>query len=114
MNTPTIPSTTMKLARVMPCCWRLMTLSPRVFTRTISPDWRADARGIERTRANPAFAVQPDQEGLAAQVGLRQEAPVSAVLAVVAIVAHHEIVAGRDRPLAVAVGADQIATRQHV
>ncbi|KAG0765300.1 hypothetical protein G6F22_018044 [Rhizopus arrhizus] len=50
----------------------------------------------------PTLAVQPDQECLAAQVFLRQQAPETAVIAVVTVVAHHQVLAGRHGPLALA------------
>src|SRR5688572_21068302 len=55
----------------------------------------ADSRTIDAP-----IEVHPDQERLAAQVLLRQEAPVSAVLAIITIVAHHEIVTRRHHPFA--------------
>src|SRR5690242_14823467 len=39
--------------------------------------------------------VEPDEEGLAPDVVVRDESPVAAVVAVVPVVAHHEIMAGR-------------------
>src|SRR5690606_15260610 len=64
----------------------------------------ADAVEIDPARA--AVPVHPHQEGLPAQVAGRQEAPVAAVLAIITIVAHHEIVARRDDPLALALGRE--------
>src|SRR5690606_30242562 len=68
-------------------------------------DWSTDAvaRMLLDALADPGeidtpIDIHPDQERLAAEVLLRQEAPVSAVFTVVAIVAHHEIVARRDHP----------------
>src|SRR5262249_43268954 len=49
--------------------------------------------------------VQPDEEGPAHQVPLRDEAPVTAVPAVVTVVAHHEIAALRHRPFTLAAPA---------
>src|SRR5690606_7696949 len=68
-------------------------------------DRRPDPRRIETPRAEPTLAVQPDQERLAAEVLLRQEVrlgPEPAVLAIITIVAHDEIVALRHGPLALA------------
>ncbi len=64
---------------------------------------------FQRVRANtlapaavPSLSYRPvHDEGLAFHVGSREEAPIAAVLGVVAIIAHHEEVAGRNRHRAV-------------
>src|ERR1700689_1697069 len=61
----------------------------------------------ERTVAEGVY-VHPDEEGPAPQVLLRDEAPVAAVPTVVSVIAHHEIVAGRDGPFALAAAAGRL------
>src|SRR5574340_212590 len=55
-----------------------------------SVDCRADTLELERRDVVP---VEPDEERLAADVRVGDEAPIAAVVAVVAVVAHHEVVA---------------------
>src|SRR5690242_5484426 len=56
-------------------------------------DRAADALECQRRDVVP---VEPDEEGLASQVVVRDESPIPAVVAVVPVVAHHEVLAGRD------------------
>src|SRR6266581_7683929 len=61
-------------------------------------DCREESR--DTTRRLPFFGVfeRPvDEGGLPLHVTARQETPVAAVFRVVAVVAHHEVVVGRDR-----------------
>src|SRR5690349_2243853 len=60
----------------------------------MSPLLDAPADPLEG-KARHVIPVPPDEECLAADVVVRHETPVSAVFAVVAIVAHHEVVARR-------------------
>src|SRR5690606_20139767 len=84
-------------------------------------DWSTDAaaRMLLDALADPGevdtpIDIHPDQERLAPQVLFRQEAPVSAVFTVVAIVAHHEIVARGHHPLALArITVRQATALQH-
>ena len=50
---------------------------------------------MERADAPQVAEIHPDEERLADDVLVRHEAPVARVLRVVAVVAHHEIVARR-------------------
>src|SRR5690349_17956521 len=94
---------------VMPLCVRFM-LSP-------SPRWIELPERLRDVRAHPReihatrlfVPVEPDQEGLAAEVLLRQEVhrPETAVLAIITIVAHHEIVAGRHHPFALSLDGER-------
>src|SRR5690554_1259757 len=104
MNTPATARPMMNPSRVMPFCLRLIVPFPFVQAAPgrrpcclASADPLANAREI-----HAAVDVHPDQECPPTQALLRQVAPVSAVLAVVAVVAHHEIVTRRNRPLALA------------
>src|ERR1700743_1272990 len=74
----------------------------------VTPRWclRIEAHSSFDRGADPAprrsagalrIPVEPDTGRLADQVRLGHEAPDPAILAVVAIVAHHEIVSGRHR-----------------
>src|SRR5882757_1863758 len=47
------------------------------------------------TKARDIVPIEPDEEGLAAYVVVRDEPPIATVVAVVPVVAHHEIVTGR-------------------
>src|ERR1700694_1504342 len=49
----------------------------------------------DRAARTLQIPIEPDSRGFADQMILRDEAPDTAVLAVVAIVAHHEVLAGR-------------------
>src|SRR5258708_16637947 len=49
----------------------------------------------QRSEAGELVQVQPDEEGLADDVLIRDEAPDTAVARIVAVVAHHEIMALR-------------------
>src|SRR5690606_25583177 len=69
------------------------------------------ARALRNPAADPAPVdparraadeVHPDQERLPAQLALRQRTPKPAVVAAVAVVAHHEILAFRHPPFALA------------
>src|SRR5258705_14026037 len=53
----------------------------------------ADAFELEPRNVVP---VEPDEERASTQVIVRHESPIPAVVAAVAIIAHHEITAGRD------------------
>src|SRR6185437_11384681 len=81
--------------------------SPRWLTAVMRPppgvtgdprsmDGGTDTLELERRDVVP---VEPDEESLAAEVGVRDKAPVPTVVAVVAVVAHHEVVPGRDAAL---------------
>src|SRR5690606_15612512 len=97
----TTASTTMNPTRVMPLCFCLMSPTPLNICFRNRPKPRASTNAVADAReVDPTIDVHPDQERLAPQVAFRQEAPVSAVFAVVAIVAHHEILPFRDHPLA--------------
>src|SRR5690554_4553741 len=116
MNTPTTASTTMNPTRVMPLCFCLMSPTPLNVCFRTRPKPRASANAVAYTREiDPAIDVHPYQERLAPQVALRKEAPVSTVLAVVAIVTHHEILPFRYNPLAFArIPEWQPGTLQHL
>src|SRR5687768_5569156 len=90
MNTPATASVMTNPMRVMPLCLCFIKLLPLVPMDPPSADARADALEL-----HTLVDAQPDQERLAPQLPLRQHAPVSAVVAVVAIVAHHEIMTVR-------------------
>src|SRR5690606_8285560 len=112
---PTTASTTRKPTRLRPPCLRFIANSPR--TPCVLLDRRPDPPRIETPRAEPALAVQPDQEGLSAEVLLRQEmglGPEPAVLAIITIVAHDEIVAIGHGPLALAGGCGAANPLQHL
>ena len=61
-----------------------------------------------RRQPTPSLEREVDEQRLALDVGRRQEAPVPAVLRVVAVVAHHEVLPGRHRHRAVLL-ADVVA-----
>src|SRR3546814_13330390 len=86
-----------KLSRVMPRCVRFIS-SPPVDGVLQSRNPVADPRRVEIVLAQvrDAVAVQPDQEGLAPDVLFGQVSPEPAVIASITIVAHDEIVPGRD------------------
>src|SRR5688572_668165 len=83
----------------------MTTAATRMNPRIVSPCWRAgNASRISLPLANPAadalereagdvVPVEPDEERAAADVIVGDESPVTTVVARVAVVAHHEIVA---------------------
>src|SRR5690606_12272259 len=104
------PRTMTKPIRVMPPCVRFMRLPS---------SWNLPAEPAEVDAARAAVPMHPDQERLAAQVGLGQEVhafrPEAAVLAIIAIVAHDEIVARRHGPFAFALDEiGLVVTFQHL
>src|SRR4051812_10583035 len=61
--------------------------------------------------------IEPDEERLSAKVVIGYEAPVTAVVAVVAIVAHHEVMAGRDaadESVLIVIAVAALGERPHV
>src|SRR5207342_1301038 len=111
MKMPATARIRMNPSRVIPRCVRFM-LSPSPRSRGVAcavlRDVRADPREIHATGIH--VEIQPDQEGLSAEVFLRQEVrrPESAVLRIITIVAHDEIVAGRHHPFAISLHAERI------
>src|SRR5688572_13338576 len=95
MNRPATARTMTNPMRVMPRCFCFTRLLPYVRKLPLSADARTDALEFHAT-----VNAHPDQECLAPQLPLGQHAPVSAVVAMVAIVAHHEIVTRRHFPVA--------------
>src|SRR5690554_40775 len=105
MKKPTTTSTIRKLINVRPDCFLtdfmespatgLIDRHRRPAAATLVYDGSQSGKIHSAVLAIP---VHPDQEGLAHQMVFRHEVPVAAVLAVVAIVAHHEVVAFRHRP----------------
>src|ERR1700730_8328089 len=76
-------ATTTKPMRVRPRCrWRVLICC------LPSPDRAADP--LERQTAD-VIPVEPDEKRFAANVIIRHETPVAAVVAVVAVITHHEI-----------------------
>src|SRR6185436_14938798 len=79
---------------------------------SVSPFWLVAARMTaplfdQRSNAlevDTAIPVHPDHEGPADQVGLRNETPVTAVLAIIAIIPHCEIVSSRHAKRALCAG----------
>src|SRR6185312_16134924 len=65
--------------------------APSSRPRSVNP--AADALECKRRDVVP---VEPDEEGPAPQVVVRDESPVAAVVAVVPVVAHHEVMTGRN------------------
>src|SRR3546814_11928392 len=72
-------------------------MMPRDGPRAV-PVWNLLDALPDPGKIDPPIDVHPDQERLAAQVPFRQDAPVSAVLAVVAVVDHHAIVPWLNHP----------------
>src|SRR6185437_8324773 len=64
--------------------------------------------------AVPVRQAEPDEERLAGQVLFRDEAPEAAVGAVVAIVAHREVITLRHLPFAAAIGQQRSTRTQAV
>src|SRR5687768_10853241 len=75
-----------------PWLWKWAGRGPR------SADGIANSRIVEAVRADPAFAVEPDDHRPAYQVGLGDIAPVPAIGAEIAVVAHREVVAFGHHP----------------
>src|SRR6476620_5174527 len=99
----------MNPSSVIPRCVRFMlSPSPRCCVWTCLRDLRADPREIHAARIR--IPVEPDQEGLAAEVLLRKEVhrPESAVFRIITIVAHDEILPGRHLPFAIPLHAERI------
>src|SRR5690625_3668012 len=87
-----------------------------------SPGYPTAARRLRNALADPveanspgaAVPVHPDQEGLSAQLALGKRTPEAAVIAPVAIVAHHVIVPFGDGPFALGRIADGKLGFQHL
>src|SRR5690606_4140431 len=101
---PATPATMMKPSSVIPPCLRRMFMPVPPLMPCLSPTLRnaaadpapVDPPGLGRVE------VHPDQERLAPQLAFRERTPKPAVVAPVAVVAHHEILALRDPPFALA------------
>src|SRR4249919_1690966 len=100
MKMPATARMAMNPNSVMPRCVRFIWIPFPIVVR--SRDARPHPREIHPAGAH--VPVQPDQEGLAAEVFLRQEVhvPEATVLRIITIVAHDEILARRHRPLPLA------------
>src|SRR6476661_1874282 len=70
--------------------------NPRCRTRSrIASSLSNPAADALEHEARNVVPVEPDEERAPAKVVVRHEAPVPAVVAAIAIIAHHEIVSGR-------------------
>src|SRR5688572_27394092 len=86
---PRTPRPMMRFINEMPCCFRMKPPLVRdFFTRSLL-DAVADALEVAE--------VHPHQESAALDVVVGDESPVTAVAALVAVVAHHEVMARGDR-----------------
>src|SRR5258708_29055284 len=84
----TMNTTTSNPPRVTPRCLLLSRMRIVVPPRSASP---------ERAEAPQLVQVEPDEERLAHDILVGHESPDAAVARVVSVVAHHEIVARRNR-----------------
>src|SRR5512132_3064045 len=71
-----------------PCCF------PAMLPLPVTPSAYAAPHALECKRRD-VVPVEPDEKRAAADVIVRHEAPIAAVVAIVAVVAHHEVVTRR-------------------
>src|SRR5438128_8337152 len=67
---------------------------PMLATHTLSPSTNAAADPLERQAAD-IVPIEPDKKCFAADMVIGHKTPIATVIAVVAIITHHQVVAGR-------------------